>query len=50
MTKLPNGMYQADDGKVWQNKATLAIGGSLLLLGCKDSLDNWQEINKPVET
>lgn len=50
MITLENGLKQTDSGKVWQNKTTLAIGGTLLLLGCGDSIDNWQEIDAVTTT
>jgi hypothetical protein len=47
MKLLRETIYQADDGKVFKNKSTGAVGGELILIGCADSIENYEEIDKP---
>ena len=49
MKLLRETIYQADDGKVFKNKATGAVGCELILIGCADSIENYEEIDKPTE-
>ena len=50
MQNLRSKIWQAEEGKVFQNKLTGIIGCELILVGCGDSIENYEEVNKPVET
>lgn len=49
MIKLSNIKYQADTGKVFKNKLSDFIGSELIIIGCNDSIDNYEEVDKPIE-
>lgn len=42
-------IYEADDGKVFKNINTGAIGDSLILLAMSDSILNYEEVDRPIE-
>ena len=42
-------IYEADEGKVFKNINTGAIGDSLILLAMSDSILNYEEVDKPIE-
>jgi len=43
-------IYEADEGKVFKNINTGAIGDSLILLAMSDSILNYEEVDKPIYT
>lgn len=47
MKHLRATIYEADSGKVFRNKNTLAVGCELILIGNSDCIDNYEEIDKP---
>ena len=49
MKFLRDTIYEADEGKVFKNINTGAIGDSLILLAVSDSIENYEEIDKPTE-
>lgn len=40
---------KAQEGYVFKNKKTGIILGQVIFLGCKDKIENFEEILKPVE-
>lgn len=42
-------IIKADEGKLWKSKIDGAILTDVLILGGHDSLDNYEQIDKPVE-
>ena len=42
-------IYQSDEGKVFKNINTGAIGDRLILLAMSDSILNYEEVDKPIE-
>ncbi len=49
MELLRDTIWQASEGKVFRNKATGVIGSELILLAVNDSIDNYEEADKPIE-
>jgi len=49
MELLRDTIWQASEGKVFKNKITGVIGSELILLAVSDSVDNYEEVDKPVE-
>jgi len=49
MQLLRDTIWQASDGKVFKNKITGIIGCELILLAKNDSIDNYEEVDKPIE-
>ena len=49
MKLLRDTIYEADEGKVFKNKATGAVGCELILIGCADSILNYEEVDRPIE-
>lgn len=49
MKLLRDTIYQADEGKVFKNINTGAIGDSFILLAMSDSILNYEEVDKPIE-
>lgn len=41
--------YKAEEGKVWKHKATGTILSSELYLGIQDSIDNYVQVDEPIE-
>lgn len=41
-------IWQASEGKVFKNKATGVVGEELILLAVSDSIDNYEEVDKPI--
>lgn len=39
----------AEEGKVWKSKREGWIGSEILVLGANDSLENYEQIYKPIE-
>ena len=48
-TDKSHDMASASEGKVFKNIATGVIGSELILLAVSDSIDNYEEVDKPVE-
>lgn len=44
-----NNHFIASEGKIWKSKITGDILSSELYLGKEDSIDNYEEIYKPLE-
>lgn len=42
-------IWQASEGKVFKNKITGVIGEELILLAVSDSIENYEEVDKPAE-
>ncbi|MCK9544308.1 MAG: hypothetical protein M0R03_19995 [Novosphingobium sp.] len=42
-------IWQASEGKVFKNIATGVIGSELILLAVSDSIENYEEVDKPAE-
>ena len=42
-------IWEAEDGKVFKNKNTGIVYSELILLAVSDSIDNYEEVDKPVE-
>lgn len=40
-------IWKASEGKVFKNIATGVIGEELILLAVSDSIDNYEEVDKP---
>ena len=40
-------LIKAEEGKVWKSKINGSVGGNLILLGVNDSLDNYEQVDKP---
>lgn len=49
MRFLRDTIYEADEGKVFKNSITGAVGDSLILLALTDSIINYEEVDKPIE-
>jgi len=49
MELLRNTIWKASEGKVFKHKTTEVIGSELILLAVSDSIDNYEEVDKPVE-
>lgn len=41
--------YIAEEGKVWKSKKENWVGSNILILGTNDSLENYEQVDKPVE-
>lgn len=41
-------VYKAENGKVWKSKLDGAVLSNELILGKRDSLDNYEQIDTPV--
>ena len=48
MRKINEIKWEAESGKVFKKKNTDIVGGSLLLLGKNDNINNYEETDKPV--
>ena len=42
-------IFYAKDGFVWKSKKEGWIGSETLILGSNDSIDNYEEVEKPAE-
>lgn len=42
-------MFTAQEGKVWKSKKENWIGSDVLILGNNDSVDNYEQVDKPQE-
>lgn len=40
-------IWQASEGKVFKHKTTGVIGSELILLAVSDSIENYEEVDKP---
>lgn len=49
MELLRDTIWQASEGKVFKHKTTGVIGSELILLAVNDSIDNYEEVDKPEE-
>jgi hypothetical protein len=49
MELLRDTIWKASDGKVFKNKTTGIVYNELILLAVSDSIDNYEEVDKPVE-
>jgi hypothetical protein len=41
--------HTAPSGKVWKSKITQQVYSSILILAKEDTLDNWEQVDKPIE-
>ena len=41
--------HTAQENKVWKNKITQQVYSNLLILAKEDKLENWEQVDKPVE-
>ena len=48
MRKINEIKWEAENGKVCKKKNTDIVGGSLLLVGKHDNINNYEETDKPV--
>lgn len=42
-------MFKADEGKVWKSKKEGWVGSDTLILANNDDIDNYEQIDMPVE-
>ena len=42
--------YQADEGKVFAKKSNGEIVGRIICLGVNDSIDNYEEVDEPLQS
>ncbi len=49
MYLLRDTIWVADEGKVFRNKITGFVGCEVILLAVGDSIDNYEEVDKPVD-
>jgi len=40
--------YIADKGKVWKSKVDGEVLSDCLILGCEDSIDNYEQVDEPI--
>jgi len=40
--------FYADEGKVWKSKLEGWIGSNIVILGIKDSIDNYEQVDEPI--